>query len=424
MKNILILLAVVLVAAGVYWKFRDQIHGKIDEVKKDEQGGATSSVVKAVKDVVPIAPVKPKVEEKLSLVSSEFIRGLPDSMANLPSEGGANRDMVVEFVAGEGTLGFPSRLRLTPNVWLDTSTIQFPGGIKAGTAMLVHLQSVGPAGGNVAASEYVVRCSAEPLPQPMEAGIRRDPWRAAIVATGSPASPALPRNYWITEFLQKNENNELQGVYLVEGTFSSYHRAAANAPHDYVILEEAKNAKFFFNRVSLGSGRAAEAEQIKKQGNRITLKLKVDASSSPKFMIQDIGWGIPVKEQFDYWSRVIADKGLLGNTLALAAWAEVRNVTDGARTMYEKAHGQVTRESALKMGAPIQAIRIHLSDAVDDQWFYGSVASVQDPNHHPVWRQAAAQYSHDFVAFPKRPCVIFQTNASGSLVGDYYLLQE
>jgi hypothetical protein len=424
MKNVLILLAVVLVAAGAYWKFRDKIHGKIEEVKDETKGAGADSVLPAIKQAVSSSPAQPKVQEKLALATSEFIRGLPNSMANPATEGGANRDVVLEVVAGSGTAGLPAQLRLTPNVWLDTSTIQFPAGLKPGATMLIHLQSIGAAGGNVAGSEHIVQCTAEPLPQPMEAGIRRENWRAIMAVSGPPSTSAVLTELWVTEFLRRVENNPQRVIYLVEGTFDSYQRAAKNAPHDTVTLEEAKNVKFHFAKNTQASSKAEEAEKMKKQGNRITLKIKLDSATTPKFVAQDFDWCIPVKDQFDYWNQQYGVKGKFHESLALAAWAETRNLGEQAESLYQKAHGEVTREAAIALGVPAQAIRIHLADEVHDQWFYEGGAGIRASNHRPVWRQAPAKYSHDIAAAPKRPCAIVQSKPDGSSVGDYYLLEE
>lgn len=427
MKNLLILLAIVLVAAGAYWKFRDKIHGKIEDAKKADPGGSTASnLVDAAKSVVPPASGQSKAGEKLPLVDAEFIRRLPDSLTGASISGTTKSDLVVEVTAADesSVVGLPAQIQLTRNVWLDTSGLALPGVAKEGTMVLVHLQSIIPSNANVSPPQYVVQCVGEPVPQPLEAGLRRERWRIATSPAGATLDPSEIVPYlWATEFVKRGERNELHGVFLVEGTFGGYQRASGNAPNEVVTLEEAKNVKFYFGRGSSWKGHAEQAERLKKEGNRVTLKMNINVDTTPKFTISEMHWSIPIKDQMEFWRQLIGEKKRFGQSLGLAAWAETRGLSDEARAAHEKARGEVVPEAVGQMGRPTRALRIHLSDEVDDQWFHERVGPVSEFNHHPIWK-GRQDTTLDFFAIPNPFCATFKTNPKGEATGDYYLLNQ
>jgi hypothetical protein len=425
MKNVLILVAVVLVAAGAYWKFRGSIHGKIEEVKKAEGTGTGSAgIVDAAKSVIPAATTATKTVENLPLATAEFIRGLPGSLTAAPT--GTKADVVIELtVADESGAGLPAQIQLSPNVSLDTSAIQMPAGAKDGTMVLVHLQSAGPAGGNVTAGQTVVQATAEPVPPSLESGIRGQNWRATVALPfPAPSQPKQMPYFWATEFARREANNELDGAVIVEGTFGSYSRASGNAQYEFVTLEEAKNIKFHFGRGSVWQAFAVEADKLKKKGHRVTFQMTVDVSQTPKYTNQDQHWCIPLKAQYEYWNGVVGGKKRFATTLALAAWAEERGLGDEAKAAYEMASTQLTRETLSDIGRPTQGIRIHLADQVDDLWSYGKVPVVSDPNHHPIFEGKPIEAGMNFQGAARPFWAALRTNPNAATTVSYQLMQK
>jgi hypothetical protein len=279
---------------------------------------------------------------------------------------------------------------------------------------------------NVSTPQYVVQGAAAPIPPALESGIRAQRWRSTnTLPVSSMTRPASGAHLWATEFAERAENNLLQGVILVEGTFAKRRRASGNAKTEVVTLEETKDLEFHVPHNSSWIQYVVDAEKQKAKGHKVTLKMSIDTSLTPKYFVQQVQWGIPVKAKFVYWNQLFIGKKRLTQTLALAQWAELRGLHDEAEAMYETARQFVTRDSLNEIGRPVRAVRIHLADEADDHWFYEKVAAVSESSHNPIFDGKPSQYAEDFQGAASPFCAVLKTNPNGETTGGhYYLLQK
>ncbi len=419
MKKAIILVAVILAGLGLWFKFGGRVKEEIKAAKNEpDKGSPNTTLLDKGKNLVG-GNTPAGSDEKLPLATAEFIRQLPGSLAAVAE--GTKPDVVLEITGAEGGQ-LPEQIQLAPNVWLNMSSLQLAGAAKPGARVLVHLQNAAPASADVSSPQHVVQGASEPVPKSLDDGIARGRWRSTL---GMPDPIAMPGNQtpylWATAFENRAERGDLHGVASVEGTFGQWTRAGGNSLHHTLTLEECRSVKFFFNKGSSWEATVVEAEKYKKAGNKVTLRMTIDLDTTPKYAAQNIAWGIPLKDKLEFWKQTISAKNNFIGTLAVAAWAEARDLDDEAKALYAKAHAEVTAETVGKFGKSTKGIRVHLQDAVQDHWFYEVRAPVSEAGHYVPWKDK--KIAEDFYGVPTAVCFMFHTNPRQESNGDYYVLK-
>jgi hypothetical protein len=417
-KNFLILLAVVLAGAGVYWKFRDKIHGKVEELQQKADGKGEGGGADLGKSVIPSATAAKGTES--SLVDAAFVGRLPDSL-NSQLSGGKKADIVIEVTEGEDGGGLPPSIRLSGNTSLETSSFQLPGGAKVGTLLLVHLLSSSISGADATNPQYVLQGTAEPAPASLQDSLRKQAWRVPLAdAAPLPPNPTTSM-MWVTEFAAKAKRGELEPTVTVEGTLGALRRQSGNQSMESVTCEETKDMAFFFSKGTQWHSNVQEAEQLKKQGHKVTVRMLVRSNDNPKFFAQEVTWRAPIKDKFEYWRQLFADRKMLRNMLALARWSEIRGLGEEARQAYEAAHSFVSRESISSMGKPRVSARVHLADETQDHRLYESKLPASQVSGLQ-WQQRSIE--DEFCAPVSPTYLVFRSNARSESSGDYVIINR
>jgi hypothetical protein len=223
---------------------------------------------------------------------------------------------------------------------------------------------------------------------------------------------------WVTEFATQVKRGELPVSVNVEGTFGALQRASGNRNLESIMLEEAKEVRFFINKGTIAHNNVQEAEKFKKQGHRVTLKLLVRTNDNPKYVAQEVSWGAPVQDKFQHWRSHFVNRKLLRNAIALGRWAEIRGLETEAQEAYQLSQELVTRDGVSSMGRPRLSARLHLADEVQDHRVYTSTFPAHQTSGMQ-WRQLPVE--DEFYA-PMRPAyVVLRTNARNESAGSCVL---